>query len=277
MWAAHRIYFKQFQFQPQTSFVSCTKINNIRCPHPSLFTVQQNFALKVIIWLKMKWMFDISCLHWNDPPIIWEWNQESHPQYKDWIMLFANIKWSILCEKQIYAKLWMHCKGVFLMLRLMTLLCRWCTNIIEQRAKTDLKSLEGVYRLSGQTSQIKLLKLGFDAGRTPSHCQATNIHSVGSLLKVMFSFFIQLSTAWHLNINQILCHDHRWGNNVVTMFQLYFRELPQPLLTYSLYSSFVRAVKCDNSANRSQLVRQTIQRLPQQHHRWAVKYTFVPL
>ena len=66
----------------------------------------------------------------------------------------------------------------------MTILCRWCTNIIEMRARTDVKSLEGVYRLSGQTSQIKALKLSFDAGRTPSHSEASNVHSVGSLLKV---------------------------------------------------------------------------------------------
>ena len=65
-------------------------------------------------------------------------------------------------------------------------LCSWCTNIIEQRLATDLRSLEGVYRLSGQTSQIKALRLSFDAGVTPdwSRLESPNIHSVGSLLKV---------------------------------------------------------------------------------------------
>ena len=57
--------------------------------------------------------------------------------------------------------------------------------MIEARAAADLRSLEGIYRLSGQTSQIKALRLGFDAGATPALGPATaNIHSVGSLLKV---------------------------------------------------------------------------------------------
>ena len=62
----------------------------------------------------------------------------------------------------------------------------WCTDIIEQRLATELRSLEGVYRLSGQTSQIKALRLSFDAGVTPdwSRLESPNIHSVGSLLKV---------------------------------------------------------------------------------------------
>ena len=47
-----------------------------------------------------------------------------------------------------------------------------------------MKSLEGIYRLSGQSSQIKALRLSFDAGQTPTRFDVTNIHSVGSLLKV---------------------------------------------------------------------------------------------
>ena len=61
---------------------------------------------------------------------------------------------------------------------------RWCTNIIEQRGKHDVKSLEGIYRLSGQSSQIKALRLSFDVGQTPARFDVTNIHSIGSLLKV---------------------------------------------------------------------------------------------
>ena len=50
------------------------------------------------------------------------------------------------------------------------------------------------------------------------------------------------------------------------LFQLYFRELPVPLLTYSLYSSFVRAIRSDISV-RHQMFRQTLQRLSQHHTR----------
>ena len=67
--------------------------------------------------------------------------------------------------------------------------------MIEARAAADLRSLEGIYRLSGQTSQIKALRLGFDAGAAPALGPATaNIHSVGSLLKVscMFGSFTRV-------------------------------------------------------------------------------------
>ena len=60
----------------------------------------------------------------------------------------------------------------------------WCTTIIEERTKEDISSLEGVYRLSGQVSHIKALKMSFDAGHLPSQQAVSNIHSVGSLLKV---------------------------------------------------------------------------------------------
>lgn len=60
----------------------------------------------------------------------------------------------------------------------------WCTRTIEERGKNDMKSLEGVYRLSGPVSHVKALKLSFDAGHPPTKYETINIHSVGSLLKV---------------------------------------------------------------------------------------------
>ena len=68
----------------------------------------------------------------------------------------------------------------------------WCTNIIEHRANTDVKSLEGIYRLSGQSSQIKALRLSFDAGQTPTRFDVANIHSVSSLLKVCHPIIVRL-------------------------------------------------------------------------------------
>ena len=55
-----------------------------------------------------------------------------------------------------------------------------------------------MYRLSGQTSQIKALRLSFDAGVTPdwSRIESPNIHSVGSLLKVC-------------NFRFLFTHDHQ--------------------------------------------------------------------
>ena len=62
----------------------------------------------------------------------------------------------------------------------------WCTRTVEERGKRDMKNLEGVYRLSGQVSHIKALKLSFDASRIPTKHEAINTHSIGSLLKVGF-------------------------------------------------------------------------------------------
>ena len=50
-------------------------------------------------------------------------------------------------------------------------------------------------------------------------------------------------------------------------FQLYFRELPAPLLTYSLYTSFVQAVRAE-AGRRHGLIRQTVRRLDQASYRW---------
>ena len=60
----------------------------------------------------------------------------------------------------------------------------WCTRTVEERGKRDMKNLEGVYRLSGQVSHIKALKLSFDASRIPTKHDSINTHSIGSLLKV---------------------------------------------------------------------------------------------
>ena len=60
----------------------------------------------------------------------------------------------------------------------------WCIRIIEEEGEKDMKSLEGVYRLSGQVSHIKALRLSFDAGCIPKKQDTINVHSISSLLKV---------------------------------------------------------------------------------------------
>ena len=61
---------------------------------------------------------------------------------------------------------------------------------------------------------------------------------------------------------------YEWSNiNSLFSCQLYFRELPVPLLTYSLYSSFVRAIRSDMT-RRHILMRQTIHRLSSHNYRY---------
>ena len=60
----------------------------------------------------------------------------------------------------------------------------WCIRVIEEEGEIDMKSLEGVYRLSGQVSHIKALRLSFDTNLIPKKQDTINVHSIASLLKV---------------------------------------------------------------------------------------------
>ncbi|KAK9884337.1 hypothetical protein WA026_005287 [Henosepilachna vigintioctopunctata] len=110
-----------------------------------------------------------------------------------------------------------------------------CAEFIEKNGIVD-----GIYRLSGVTSNIQKLRNAFDEDRIPNLYTEEilqDIHSVASLLK------------------------------------MYFRELPNPLCTYQLYQSFVNAVQ--NTGMRSPegdhekllKMREAVQKLPPPHYR----------
>lgn len=115
-----------------------------------------------------------------------------------------------------------------------------CAEFIESRGIVD-----GIYRLSGVTSNIQKLRNAFDEDRIPNLYTEDilqDIHSVASLLK------------------------------------MYFRELPNPLCTYQLYHSFVNAVQGTQMNShgvqvkineKEQLIRMrdTVHKLPPPHYR----------
>lgn len=106
-----------------------------------------------------------------------------------------------------------------------------CAEFIEQFGIVD-----GVYRLSGITSNIQKLRRAFDEERIPDLTQPDikqDIHAVTSLLK------------------------------------MYFRELPNPLCTYQLYDNFVEAIqaKTDVEDSRLKMIKQTVRKLPPPHYR----------
>jgi Rho GTPase-activating protein 32 len=110
-----------------------------------------------------------------------------------------------------------------------------CAEFIEQFGIVD-----GVYRLSGITSNIQRLRRAFDEERIPDLTQPEirqDIHAVTSLLK------------------------------------MYFRELPNPLCTYQLYDNFVEAIqaKTDVEDLRLKMIKQTVRKLPPPHYR-TLKY-----
>ncbi|XP_044017816.1 GTPase-activating protein CdGAPr isoform X2 [Aphidius gifuensis] len=105
-----------------------------------------------------------------------------------------------------------------------------CADFIETHGLVD-----GIYRLSGVTSNIQRLRNAFDEDRVPAlktdESILQDIHSVASLLK------------------------------------MYFRELPNPLCTYQLYSTFVSAVQASSDSERLRRMRDAVRKLPPPHYR----------
>ncbi|KAL2094418.1 hypothetical protein ACEWY4_009137 [Coilia grayii] len=106
---------------------------------------------------------------------------------------------------------------------------RSCAEFIEKHGIVD-----GIYRLSGIASNIQKLRHEFDSELIPELTKEVylqDIHCVGSLCK------------------------------------LYFRELPNPLLTYQLYDKFSEAVSVATDDERLLKIHDVIQQLPPPHYR----------
>ncbi|KAK2828577.1 hypothetical protein Q5P01_019611 [Channa striata] len=104
-----------------------------------------------------------------------------------------------------------------------------CAEFIEKYGIVD-----GIYRLSGVTSNIQRLRQEFCSEACPDLTKEVylqDIHCVGSLCK------------------------------------LYFRELPNPLLTYELYSKFTEAVSVQGDHERLLYLQRVIKELPAPHFR----------
>ncbi|XP_062394653.1 rho GTPase-activating protein 33 isoform X2 [Sardina pilchardus] len=106
---------------------------------------------------------------------------------------------------------------------------RTCSEFIEKHGIVD-----GIYRHSGVSSNIQKLRHEFDSENVPDLTKEVymqDIHCVGSLCK------------------------------------LYFRELPNPLLTYQLYDKFADCMGEMTDDERMVKVHDVIQQLPPPHYR----------
>lgn len=104
-----------------------------------------------------------------------------------------------------------------------------CAEFIETHGIVD-----GIYRLSGVTSNIQRLRQEFGSDQCPDLTREVylqDIHCVGSLCK------------------------------------LYFRELPNPLLTYELYEKFTEAVSRRPEEGQLARIQNVVQQLPPSHYR----------
>lgn len=104
---------------------------------------------------------------------------------------------------------------------------RMCAEFIEKHGIVD-----GIYRLSGVTSNIQRLRQEFCSEACPDLTKEVylqDIHCVGSLCK------------------------------------LYFRELPNPLLTYELYTKFTEAVSVQGDHDKLFHIQKVVKELPTAH------------
>jgi len=85
---------------------------------------------------------------------------------------------------------------------------------------------EGIFRVSGAQVDVRNIKKKFDQGKKVDLNQVKNPHTVAGVLK------------------------------------LWFRELPEPLLTYELYDSFLAAIRAPEVTQRIQYLRTVIDSLP---------------
>ncbi|XP_072296526.1 rho GTPase-activating protein 30 [Eucyclogobius newberryi] len=106
---------------------------------------------------------------------------------------------------------------------------RSCSEFVESHGIVD-----GIYRLSGVSSNIQKLRSEFESDASPELNKDTylqDIHCVSSLCKA------------------------------------YFRELPNPLLTYQLYDKFAEAVALQLEEERLVKIRDVLKELPPPHYR----------
>ncbi|XP_055359710.1 LOW QUALITY PROTEIN: rho GTPase-activating protein 30-like [Betta splendens] len=104
-----------------------------------------------------------------------------------------------------------------------------CSSFVEQHGVVD-----GIYRLSGVSSNIQKLRGEFESDGAPElnkDLYLQDIHCVSSLCKA------------------------------------YFRELPNPLLTYQLYDKFAEAVSIQLEEERLVKIRDVLKELPRPHYR----------
>lgn len=113
--------------------------------------------------------------------------------------------------------------------------------VVEQLiAKIELKGLyiEGIYRKSGTQSKIAELKSLFDAELPDIDLDQYSIHVLAAALKS------------------------------------FFREMPEPLMTYELYEDFLWATTITDSAERVQIILNHISKLPKANYDLLERLTF---
>ena len=119
----------------------------------------------------------------------------------------------------------------------------WATSLIESRGP---EAWEGIYRLSGQATTVTSLKNAIMSGRKPRSSDSESIHSVAAVLKVRVTKFIviiNVKTVHSFYCAPIANFDECLKNHNCETFQLFFRELPNPVCTHGLHEQLLSCVR----------------------------------
>lgn len=91
---------------------------------------------------------------------------------------------------------------------------------------------QGIYRLSGTTSKIQALKVQLDRGQ----------HAYGTLVELVLTVCLNVSA----DLGAVDLDSPEWSsdiNNVTSVLKMWFRELPDPLMTNNLQDGFIEAAR----------------------------------
>lgn len=101
------------------------------------------------------------------------------------------------------------------------------TVLINEIEKRGLQET-GIYRISGSLSTVNALKKAFDSGST-------------------------------VNLSEHIGDDI---NAITSVFKLWLRELPEPLMTYALYDAFLETLEIEDYTAKSLSLKELVHRLP---------------
>lgn len=164
----------------------------------------------------------------------------------------------ILKQRVFGCDLGEHLEGETSPHRIVPLIVESCCQFVEEHCVESL----GVYRLSGIQSNIQKLRSEFDNPDYSSSSHSSDRDALVSMGESGIGSTLKSAGAF-LNREEFLkdCHC------VPAVLKQYFRELPNPLLTFTLYDRFLQISRLEGEANKLKELIETVHLLPPPHFR----------
>ncbi|TRY55997.1 hypothetical protein DNTS_026861 [Danionella cerebrum] len=133
---------------------------------------------------------------------------------------------------------------------------RQCIEEVEKRGIDEV----GIYRISGVATDIQALKAAFDAMEVCVSEAKSSISAVGEAM--LRSEVLQLSAHSHDTKDILMMLSDMDINAIAGTLKLYFRELPEPLLTDRLYPAFMEGIALSDPAAKENCMMHLLRSLP---------------